>query len=289
MRLTPKMEELVNKVIQDMETGHILPWEKPWFSNPMMNWKSKRPYHGINIMALAYGMETRNHAVGQFLTYNQAVGEGGQVRKGAKGIPVCYFGMVESKDKQDKFPLMKTSTVFNIEDVEGLKPREAKVRELTANQLGDKIIALSGAIIQENGAVENAPAFYRPSEDIIQVPERNLWKSDEGYYSTVLHELIHWTGHKTRLERPMKDDYSFEELVAEIGSSFLASFIGFKYETQHTSYIVSWCKGLKDKHESLYKACSQAQKACDYLLRLAGELPAIEHPVQVGEPAGVQA
>jgi antirestriction protein ArdC len=284
MRLTPKMQELADKVLKDMEKGS-LPWEMPWFYQQVMNWKSKRPYQGMNVIGLAYGLQGSGLTTGQFVTYKQATEAGGQVKKGAKGFCVSYFQMLERmKDgKKEKFPLMKTSVVFSLDQVDGLKPHEIVKRELKPNVLGDKIILLSGAKIIENGATTQTPAFCKNDASHIEVPKKSLWKTDEGYYSTVFHELIHWTGAKERLNRPSFTDYKaerpFEELVAEMGGAFLSAYVGFHYDTQHTAYITSWCKGMKEKEDTLYKACSQAQKAVNMLLQSAGE---IKTPVPEG-------
>ena len=284
MKLTPKMVELAEKILKEMEEGKSLPWDKPWFYQGVMNWKSQKAYNGMNVLALAYGLEDSKLTVGQFVTYKQATEAGGTVKKGVHGFSVCYFQMLDSKDKnggKTKFPFMKTAIVFSIEQCEGIKARETKKRELTPNAMGDKIIFLSKADIRENGAVTATPAFCRADGSYIEVPKKELWKNDEAYYSTVFHELIHWTGAKERLNRPSQQNYqaerAFEELVAEMGGAFLSAYVGFHYATQHTAYIQSWCKGMKEKQDMLYKACSQAQKAVNYLLTLAGEItPAVK-------------
>ena len=277
MKITPKMEELVLKVIEEMESGKSLPWEKPWFYQGVMNWKTKRGYNGMNILSLAYGLEDSGLKIGQFMTYNQAQKEGAQVKKGAHGFPVCYFQMIEGKGKNNektKFPLMKTSIVFGIEQIEGIEARETPKRDLTPNELAEKIISLSGAKMIENGATTSTPAFCKNDGSSISVPSKNLWKTDEGFYSTVFHELIHWTGSKERLNRSSFVNYSteraFEELIAELGGAFLASYVGYHYNTQHTAYIKSWASGMKEHKDMLYKASSQAQKAVNYILKEAG-------------------
>ena len=273
MNLTPKMQELADTVLGDIENGGLMPWDKPWFYQRPINWDSKKPYNGMNVLSLAYGMAGREKAltISQFLTYNQAKKAGGQVKTGAKGLSVCFFSMIDSKKVAgERFPLMKTATVFGIEEVEGLAPRPSVMRELSSNQLGEKIIAMSGVKVVDNGASIPAPAFYSPDENFVSCPIKSLFKTEEGFYSTMFHELIHATGHKDRLDRDKKD-YAFEELVAEIGGAFLASYVGYEYSTQHSVYIASWAKAMTDKKDTLFKACKLAQKAVDYLLEKAGE------------------
>jgi antirestriction protein ArdC len=274
MKLTPKMQELTAQVLKDMEGGKM-PWDLPWFGQGMFNWASRHAYRGMNIFSLSYGLQRSGLKTAQFMTFNQAQKAGGTVKRGSHGFPVCFFSMIDDKKTGKKFPLMKTAIVFSVDQVDGVEPRETKNRELTPNALGDKIISLCGIRIQENGASSATPAFYRPGEDVVEVPARNLWKTDEAYYSTVFHELIHATQTEDRVKRDVNyvgTGRAFEELVAELGGAFLSSYVGFAYSNQHSAYIKSWCQALRDKEDALYKAASLAQKAVDYLLRQAGEL-----------------
>ena len=271
------MQELVETVISDMEKGGKLPWESPWFFAGVRNWKTGRAYRGMNVLSLARSMDMAQLQHGQFLTYKQAQEVGGQVKAGSHGFPVFFFTKVSLKDKEtgdvDDVPIMRTFTVFGVEQVKGIEPKPGQARELTPNAMGDTIIKGSEATIRENGAATFTPAYYQPSGDYISAPRRNLWKTDEAYYSTLFHELIHWTAPKERANRPHKyegDGRAFEELVAELGGAFLSSHVGFKYSTQHSAYLAHWVSLLKDHKESLYLAASKAQKAVDFLLAKAG-------------------
>lgn len=293
MHITPKMEELTQQVLKDIETKGTMPWQEPWFYAGLRNWESGRSYRGINVMSLSLAMESKKLEHGQFLTYHQAEKCGGKVKKGSHGAAVWFFKPMKTKDsdgEEKTIPIMRTYIVFGIDQIEGLKPKPSKERELKPNQLGDQIITKSGAVIVENQAATYAPAHYSKNDDTISVPRRNLWKTDEGYYSTVFHELVHWTAKKERVDRDLskyhldKQERAFEELVAELGAAFLAAFVGYKYDTQHTAYVASWVSVLKDRKDALYLAASRAQKAVDYILEQAGLQEKRQDAQPVAEP-----
>lgn len=279
MHITPKMEELTQQVLKDIETKGTMPWQEPWFYAGLRNWDSGRGYRGINTISLSLFMTANKLEHGQFLTYRQAEKCGGKVKKGSHGVAVWFFKPTKTKDKDGEektVPIMRTYIVFGIDQIDGLTPKPSKERPLSPNAMGEQIIAKCGAVIKENQAAQCHPAFYSTSADTVSVPKRNLWKTDEGFYSTVFHELVHWTSKKDRCDRDLSKyhfdnkERAFEELVAELGAAFLSAFVGFKYETQHTAYVSSWISVLKDHKDALYLAASKAQKAVDYILEQAG-------------------
>ena len=114
-------------------------------------------------------------------------------------------------------------------------------------------------------------ACYQPTEDKILMPKKEQFKTQEGFYSTLFHELSHWTGHKSRLNRKKgnkkgSQDYAFEELIAELSASFICCHLGFEYSTQHSAYIKDWLEVLKEDKKAIFKASSQAQKATEFIL-----------------------
>lgn len=282
------VEKVTNKVLEGIDKG-VMPWEHPWFigGNVGRNRFSSRPYRGMNVFILGYEMETKGYKSNQWLTYNQAGHNKGNVKKGEHGTQVYFFGRTPVKDKttgEKKFIFTpKIWTVFNVDQCEGFAPLEQKKAAHENNETGDAIITKSGADIRFNEAGEYAPAYYRPSEDFISIPKKELFKTAEGYYSTAFHELGHWTGHKDRLDRKSKGlTYSFEELVAELTGAFLASYIGFSYSTQHTAYIQSWAKELQDKKDALAKASSMANRAAEFILKKAGLMIEEQEPKEEG-------
>ena len=126
---------------------------------------------------------------------------------------------------------------------------------------------------------DDTKAYYVPSRDEIHLPNRRTFSSLSGFWGTAMHELAHWTGHESRLNRDMRHSfgsqkYAREELIAEVSSWLLAVTLGTPHEPQNSaSYLASWVRDFKDKPRELYSAISQAQKVVDYLLETAGIEP----------------
>jgi len=242
-------QTITDSIIKQLESG-VAPWVKPWNSHGVdapFNPVAKRYYNGINFIQLSM-MPGSTH---NWVTYKQAQSVGAQVRKGSKGVQVIYFSPLEVTDKvtgdAKKIPMLKTYTVFN------------------ADQSCEVFIKAQRARIEFGGS----RAFYVPSLDYIQLPELDQFKSTPDYYATALHELSHWTGHESRLNRDFKNKfgseaYAFEELVAELGSAMLCAHLKIDGQLQHASYIDSWLKVLKDDSKNILKASAQAQKILSF-------------------------
>ena len=202
------------------------------------------------------------------------------VRKGERGTRVLLWkptiGTDENGNREITSVLQRTFTVFHASQIEGIPDYvPPKMNIIEAHEKAEKIIDSSGAKITFGGN----EAFYSPSGDYIQMPPKTDFKSAEGYYSTFLHELVHFTGHPSRLDRVQRcgkfsADYAFEELIAEMGALFIASSAGIpQSETEfqnHASYIDSWLGNLRNDNMYIFKAAAEASKAAGYLLRRAG-------------------
>ncbi len=209
----------------------------------------------------------------RWMSYKQAQAEGGQVRKGEHGTTAIFYSTLEKANDAgeiDYIPMLKTFVVFNVEQIDGLA-QFAETVSFTGSfeQLPqvENFFQSSGANIIEKG--QNA--FFRPSTDEVWLPERYLFSDAANFYTTGLHELVHWSGGKNRLNREMKgkfgsEDYAYEELIAELGSAFLMADLGILGEVQHESYIASWLKALKNDKRYIFKAASVASKAHRYLM-----------------------
>ena len=268
-------QTITNSIIDQLEAG-TAPWVKPWNSNGIdapYNPIAKRYYNGINFIQLSM-MPGSTH---NWVTYKQAQSVGAQVRKGSKGVPVIYFSPLEVKDRVTdevkKIPMLKTYTVFNADQVDGLElpaPAERTMNESIASC--EAFIKTQRAIIKHGGD----RAFYVPSADYIQLPELDQFKSSADYYATSLHELAHWTGHESRLNRDFSgrfgnEAYAFEELVAELGSAMLCAHLKIDGQLQHASYIASWLKVLKDDPKNILKASALAQKILTFTTKEEAE------------------
>lgn len=246
--------------------------------------KTGNAYKGINVLVLWDAALENSYASNVWLTFKQAQEMGAQVRKGEKGTMCVYFEMVQKKakaneDEADFFPMCKAFWLFNVAQIEGLPADitatdEKKSQEIFDQcELGEMLLRTSGARI----AYGFDSAMYSPSKDMIGMPDKNKFFSAEDYYSTAVHELTHWTGHETRLNRVFgkrfgDDAYAMEELVAEISASFLCAELGFINKTipNHVSYIESWLKVLKNDKNAIFTAAKQANLATTYLLEKAG-------------------
>jgi len=205
---------------------------------------------------------------------------GGNVRKGERGTKVYFVKQLQVADRDGEegdtriVPMLREYTVFNVEQCENLpvltlgdiEPRNRDERDATI----DDFLACSGATIRE-GAGE---AYYRPSDDLIVLPRFDAFKSAAHFYGTAFHELGHWTGRKSRLDRDLRHRfgqraYGAEELVAELCAAFLSAEFSIDGDLRHAGYIASWISLLKADSKAFFTACSRAQAAADYLRSLA--------------------
>ena len=257
---------------------------------------SKSLYSGINTIILWSRQGDIGADSSQWLTFRQAQNLGGHIKKGEKATRIIFYKTItvpteeeeekEKKEKQEKnkfqenekeISIIKPHPVFNLSQTEGLdhllKTPEKKEQTFQDETKVEDLVKTS----QANIKIANFnKAFYTPSEDKISMPRKSQFKTKEGFYSTLFHELSHWTGHPSRLNRKINNkfgskDYAFEELVAEISASFLCCHFGFRYSTQHSAYVKSWVKLLKENKKAIFKASSLAQKATKFILNFNKE------------------
>lgn len=270
-------QTVTDSIISALEAG-VKPWTCPWQRVPGMsclpsNYATGAAYSGMNIMLLWCSASKQGFSDSRWMTYKQSQAEGGQVRKGEHGTTAIFYTTLEKENDAgeiDHIPMLKTFTVFNVEQIDGLSLTTEVVSPAEMFEplpQVENLFQSSGANIIEKG--QNA--FFRPSTDEVWLPERHLFSDAANFYATGLHELVHWSGAKNRLNREMKGkfgsaDYAEEELVAELGSAFLMADLGIIGEVQHESYIASWLKALKNDKRYIFKAASAASKAHRYLM-----------------------
>lgn len=270
-------QTVTDSIITALEAG-VKPWTCPWQRVPGMsglpsNFATGIAYSGMNIMLLWCSASEQGFGDPRWMTYRQAQAVGGQVRKGEHGTTAIFYTTLEKENEDgeiDQIPMLKTFNVFNVQQIDGLPlTTETVSPEATFDPLpeAENLFQKSGANIIEKG--QNA--FFRPSTDEVWLPGRHLFSDAANFYATGLHELVHWSGNKKRLNREMKGkfgsaDYAEEELVAELGSAFLMADLGIVGEVQHESYIASWLKGLKNDKRYIFKAASAASNAHRYLM-----------------------
>jgi len=258
-----------------VQTGQ---WESPFkqlVQNGFpINASTDKEYSGINILNLWACQQNGGFASNQWATFKQWKALGFSVQKGQKSIAkVIFYKQLSIEDKdtgeQKKIPIIKNFAVFNRDqtDAPAIAPR---VIEPTIGKIDQGFldwVESTGANIQ---SVEQNKAYYRPSTDSINMPALDNIKTIDSYQSTLAHELVHWTGHRSRLDRlngVSKSDYAFEELIAELGAAFVCARLGISQSehANHVAYLQSWLEALKNDNRYIFKASAQAQKACDYL------------------------
>jgi antirestriction protein ArdC len=274
--LHEELHVLVEKMIEKMEDGTGT-WLKSW-SAPHgfpKNFTTKKEYRGFNFFYLSDVMLERGYTAPYFLTFNQIKQLEGKVKKGSKSIPVYFYKMLNVTDKETleekTIPLLKRYRVFNIEDTDlEYELDQTPLNNNERYQNVEEFVMETEAKIRYGGS----RAFFSPSDDYIQIPKLEYFTDSDNYYSTLLHELTHWSGATTRLDRLKKGsmgskNYAFEELVAELGSVFLCSHLGINIEkNQHPEYLQSWINSLKENPQILWQAASKAQQSFDYIKKL---------------------
>jgi antirestriction protein ArdC len=269
-------ERITGQIIALLEQGTV-PWHKTWKSSTGFprNFVTKKPYRGINVLILLCA----NYESPFWLTCRQANILGGTVRKGEKACPVVFWKRltVGEKDSPEerKIPLLRYYHVFNLAQCEGLKnghpsptgtePPASKPEEIVANMPQRPPI--------KDGFTQ---AFYSLREDYVGMPELARFEGSEQYYAALFHELVHSTGHETRLNRSTltetegfgSDPYCREELIAEIGAAFLCGHaeIGERTIVNSAAYVAEWLKRIKDDKKLIVQAAAQAQRAADFVL-----------------------
>jgi antirestriction protein ArdC len=276
--------EVSARIVAELERG-AAPWVKPWSATPGQNVPqnavTSRPYSGCNVILLWLARE-RGWTTPRFLTFKQALEAGGHVRKGEHGQKVYFVKQLELKDdKEDEaearlVTMLREYTVFNIDQCEGLPEiiRAAKPIRVrnpgTRDPLADEFLRSTGADIREG----HGEAYYAPGHDYISMPAFEAFRSAGHFYGTAFHEVGHWTGHKSRLDRDLRHRfgeraYAAEELVAELCAAFLCAEFSFDGDLRHAGYIQHWIALLRSDRRAFFTACSKAQAAADYLRGLA--------------------
>ena len=285
----PFHEDVAQQIIKRLEEK-TAPWMKPWKPGEWQaphNPISGNRYHGINYLMLAM----QNYQDTRWMTYNQAKNNGWQVRKGEKSTTIQYWKFSEKRNKLDEnnkpiigengqpvtetyqldHPKVFYAKVFNAEQIDGIPPLQAKPITWNAHEKAETIIANSGANIHYDQVDK---AFYRSSTDNIHMPIPSSFEHSDAYYATLLHELGHWTGHESRLDRGLgnifgSEAYAREELRAEISSFMFNSELGLGHDPdQHVAYVGAWIKVLKEDPNEIFRAARDAEKIRDYIIGL---------------------
>ena len=281
--MTSDVYSLVNDRILAALSQGIIPWKRPWTGHLPTNYDSGKEYRGVNILTLGIAEMINGYSSPYWLTFLQANKHGGHIKKGEKATYIVFSDKkvreVEKEDgtkEQKIYHFIKSFPVFNWDQTEGVPKKESG----TALDPDRDLIEVCNSILsgmprppayREGGN----SAYYVPKQDLVNLPPIETFKTTEGYVATKFHEYAHSSGHKARLNRPGVmgvaafggEEYSFEELVAELPSAYLCARNGIDNTLENSSaYIQHWIEVLKNDRTMLMKASGKAMLAVDYIL-----------------------
>lgn len=271
-------EMVTDRIIEQLEQG-VIPWQKPWGGviDGAYNRISKKPYSLLNQMLLQHS--------GEYATFKQWSELGGHIRKGEKSEIVVFWKLQPYEDENadgekiiKQIPLLRYYNVFHVSQVDGVEPKELDLNEFEPIEEAERI--KTEYMTQEHLKILEKltdKAFYSPAFDYIQVPCKEQYQNVEEFYSTLFHEMVHSTGHKTRLDRLETgvnthfgtESYSKEELVAEIGSASIMNLLGIETKKSFrnsSAYIQNWLQVLRGDKKFIISASSKAEKAVKYIM-----------------------
>lgn len=299
-------DKITNLIIEMLENHKQNNYNESWISLSgdsifAKNIVSNHVYSGINQLLLSYLKRKYKYTFNSWMTFKQLSALNGKIRKGSKASIVVYKSALYLDEKTGKnitklvehliknnqstehlnfkkLGYLKSYNVFNVNQIENLPEEYYKLKELDnltefeKDERAENLINCSGANI--NYSPRNT-ASYNYMEDIIYMPERRQFKSKEDFYNTIYHELSHFSGHPSRLNRPIVNKfaskgYGFEEILVEISAAFIMAYLGYENKiTDNVDYIDNWLSVMKNDKQFVVQASSQAQKACDYILAFA--------------------
>lgn len=282
--------QVTAQIIEDLKALEATPnaWKRPWtLLHTPHNLTTGKAYKGINVLLLSMQARLKGYNSGGWCTYKQAQALGGQVRKGEKSSCVLFYSQVTKRERSDRdedeqgtYSMAKTFQVFNFDQIDDLEPEllpECGENRRLQGSLTERLLKPLGAKLE----IAGEQPCYRPGEDLIRMPIPDLF-FDQSYAPTLLHELGHWTGHKSRCARDLEGrfgdaKYAAEELVAELVSAHMMARLGLRHPEassehtkQHASYIKSWIRLLEGDDNALFKADGLAQQAIGFIEQRLG-------------------
>lgn len=264
--------KIINQLELLQESTKIVE-SRQWGNTKIPLRSNGEPYQGVNVLALWAEAFEQRYTNPYWMTFDNARKLGGHVKKGEKGTFVVFAMTVTKKDTEKRRNVLRGYKVFNVQQIENLPERYCVHTEKTITEQ-EKIATVEAFVTSTGASIKHrgSEAFYSPSLDEIVMPPMDKFKTVEGYYSTLLHELVHWTKTVPRCNRQSHkrfgdENYAMEELVAEIGASFLCAILEVSAEVRedHIIYISDWLNVLKKDKKAIFLAANHAQKAVNYL------------------------
>ena len=264
-------EVIADRILAMLDEG-VPPWRQPWVTRSPRSWKGDA-YRGINALMLGLtGYEDP-----RWITYRQALKQGGHVLKGEKSMPVVFWNWIDKEDEATgqvaHRPFVRIYRVFNVQQCDGvdLPSMALPDGEIEPIQAANDVVAAyaDGPAVRHGGA----SAAYSSRLDVIRMPHRGDFDSADAYYATLFHELAHSTGHESRIGRRMETEfgthaYGREELVAEFGAAFLCARAGIDpaREAVSAAYVESWIRTIGAGKRLVVEAAAAGQRAADHVL-----------------------
>ncbi|MBU8541932.1 ArdC family protein [Falsiroseomonas tokyonensis] len=283
---TDLYQTVTDTILAELELG-LKPWRRPWRTTgagfPLRH--TGQPYRGINTLVLWMAICAHRYTSPYFMTYRQAQELGGQVRRGEKATTVTYSDTIrrveetpEGEEEERRIWFLKSYAVFNACQIDGLPERfhpasdPAEAAPVPRIEVAERFFANTGADIRPGGQ----RAFYTPNLDYIRMPAIADFIYPEAYYATLAHEMGHWTGHPSRLNRETitrrhsEEARAVEEILAELVAAFTCASLGIDHDLRQdsTAYIGSWLRVLASDKRFIFVAAAHAQRACDFLSSL---------------------
>ena len=287
---------ITNQFIEALKHG-APPWRQPWsdtnqYCDRPVNAVTERKYSGINVTILWSSAISHGFTQDRWLTFKQVNKTGGRVKRGQKGTAAILYRDIQVPQRKTDgthsvnenenpqtvtIKLIRGYTLFNVEQCVGLPDSVFKGPRIHDRKPVWKLHQQAEDLIISNGVdirYTDDSASYAPKGDFINMPPKCAFNNESDYYSTLMHELTHWTGHASRLNRPGittgggvgTSVYAFEEMIAEIGSAFLCAEFRIARDPNHDSYILSWIEVLENDPKAIFNSSAQAWKARNFLL-----------------------
>lgn len=282
---------VAERIIEELAAGR-LPWVTPWASGcavePATNAVSRRAYSGVNAVLLWEAASRRGYTCNRWMTFAQARIATDGVRRGESGTTIVFAreyvprieqervdsGEIQLRDATKRFHL-RSYRVFNLDQLVDVPAKYRPAAPATTgkdNREVEELLRKTGAEIRVGGT----DAYFNHAEDFVALPGESFFAHRADFYATALHEMIHWTGHETRLDRSfgqsIRDSaYVREELIAELGGAFLCARFGIQPQARHSDYIGHWLEAINAEPRALFRSASAASAAADYLIAFTQE------------------
>lgn len=282
MKINHLYAEVTNRIVAELEAGAV-PWTRPWKNGRTsglmpQNAVTGRSYSGINIPILWGAAAERGYATHSWVTFKQALALEAAVRKGEAGTHIVFTRPLRLKDEKAEegektVSMLRAYVVFNVAQIDGLPEQPAiELAELERIETAERFVEATKADIRHGGN----QACFVPSQDFIAMPPAGAFRNAESFYATELHELGHWSGHNSRLDRDLSGRfrtraYAAEELIAELTAAFLCAQLNITGELRHAGYIGDWITLLKEDDRAIFTAASRASQAADFLRAFSQE------------------